>query len=141
MLRLPEGSQRPPTSHRKVQKWKLSYTESPSIIPNSDINTDLKCFPCMFPIFEEIFLTFHHLKNIWALKDRKWEEKRKKKIKLPKIVEENNCVPTWAAGIFKTRKFKGWMMDSTQTIGLELLPVKIILAASRFFYKWTTILP
>lgn len=55
--------------------------------------------------------------------------------KLPKIVEENNCVPTLAAGIFKTRKFKGWMMDSTQTIGLELLPVKIILAASRFFLQ------
>lgn len=76
-----------------------------------------------------------------GIKGQKMRRKEEKKIKLPKIVEENNCVPTWAAGIFKTRKFKGWMMDSTQTIGLELLPVKIILAASRFFYKWTTILP
>lgn len=131
MLRVTERSQRPPTNHQKVKKWKLSNMESPGIIQSSNVNTDLKCFPFMLPIFEEIFLMFLRLKNICALKDWKREEKRKK---LPKIVEENNCAPTFAAGIFKTCKFKGWMTDSTRTIGLELLPVKIILAASRFFF-------
>lgn len=59
---------------------------------------------------------------------------RKLKKKLPKIVEENNCVPTLAAGIVTACKLKCWLVDSTQTIDLELLPVEISISSLFFFF-------
>lgn len=66
-----------------------------------------------------------------------------RKLKLPKIVEENNCLSTLAAGIVTACKLKCWMVDSTQTIDLELLPVEISISSflSFFFHKCMNILP
>lgn len=56
-----------------------------------------------------------------------------KKKKLPKIVEENNCVPILAAGIVTACKLKCWMVDSTQTIDLEL-PFEISISNLLHFF-------
>lgn len=133
MLHVNKSSQSPPTSSQKVKEWKLSNTESPSVVQSKYINASLKCFPVNVLYLWRSLPDFslHYLKDLCALKDIKWENK----IKLPQIVEENNCVPTLAAGIVKTCKLKCWMMDSTQTIDLELLPVKISISSLQVFLQ------
>lgn len=58
--------------------------------------------------------------------------KRGKK-KLPKIVEENNCVTILAAGIVTACKLKYWMVGRRETIGLEL-PFEISISSLLHFF-------